>query len=257
MDSNPTDSANAKQTAEDTTTRQRLAVWVAFGGMGAVAALGIVAVFKDQANAKEILTMVLPVIGTWVGTVLAFYFAKDNLLAATQSTKELLGLKERLKKIPVDSAMLRFGDPKVLKKQLAAGEDPLSLKLLDLSKLLRDAGRNRLPVLKADGAAVYIIHLSTLTDYISQRVAPAPGAKPVADVTIDDMKKDAPKLFTTIRSFDFVKKTASLAEAKAVLESNLESNPDVADIFVTENGRADEPVIGWVTNVEIGLRSQA
>ncbi len=254
MDSNPTDSANANQTAEDTKTRQRLAVWVAFGGMGAVAALGIVAVFKNQGNARDILTMVLPVIGTWVGTVLAFYFAKDNLLAATQSTKELLGLKERLKKIPVDSAMLRFGDPKVLKKQLAAGEDPLSLKLLDLSKFLRAAGRNRLPVLKADGAAVYIIHLSTLTDYISQRAEqPAPGAKPVADLTIDDVKKDAPKLFTTIRSFDFVKKTASLAEAKAVLESN----PEVADIFVTENGRADEPVIGWVTNVEIGLRSQA
>ena len=97
-----------------------------------------------------------------------------------------------------------------------------------------------------------------ISDYISQHMAqPASGAKPVADLTIDDIKKDAPKLFTTIRSFDFVKKTASLAEAKAVLESNLKSNPDVADIFVTENGRPDEPVIGWVTNVEIGLRSQA
>jgi len=258
MDSNPSDSANANQTAQDAKTRQRLAVWVAFGGMGAVAALGIVSIFRNQVNAKDILTMVLPVIGTWVGTVLAFYFAKDNLLAATQSTKELLGLTERLKKIPVDSAMLRFGDPKVLKKQLAAGEDPRSLKLLDLAKLLRDAGRNRLPVLNADGAAVYIIHLSTLTNYISQRMAqPASGAKPVAELTIQDMEKDTPKLFSAIQGFDFVKKTASLAEAKAVLESKLKSNPDVADIFVTENGGKDEPVIGWVTNVEIGLRSQA
>ena len=239
---------------EDVSTRGRLALWVAFGGMAAVAGLSIVAIWKDQTNALNILTMVLPVVGTWVGTVLAFYFAKDNLLAATQSTKELLGLNERLKKIPVEQAMLRFGDASVLKKQLAAGENALSLKLVDLSKILRDAGRNRLPVVKADGSVIYVIHLSTLTDFLAQSAtATPPAAKAMGDFLISDMKADGAKLYESILKFAIIKRTATLAEAKAILESK----PGCADIFVTENGGENEPAIGWVTNVEIGLRSQA
>lgn len=242
-----------EQTTGEATIRQRLALWVAFGGLAAVTALGVVAVFVNGANAKEILTMLLPVIGTWVGTVLAFYFAKDNLLAATQSTKELLGLNERLMKISVDEVMLRFDDRMVTKRQLASTEDSLSLKLLDLASILRNAERNRLPVLKADGSALYVIHLSTLTDFVSQAaVTQSFGAKPIADLTIADMKAGAPTLFSSIEAIGFVRKAASLAEAKAVLESK----PPCADILVTENGRSDKPVLGWVTNVEIGLRSQ-
>jgi len=239
---------------EDVTTRGRLALWVAFGGMVAVACLSIVAIWKDQTEALNILTMVLPVIGTWVGTVLAFYFAKENLLAATQSTKELLGLNERLNKIPVEQAMLRFSDASVLKKQLAVNEDRLSLKLVDLSKILRDAGRNRLPVIKADASAIYVIHLSTLTDFLAQNATPTPPAnKKVDDFLISDMKMNGEKLYESILKFVVVKRTATLAEAKAALEAK----PGCADVFVTENGRETEPVIGWVSNVEIGLRSQA
>src|SRR5262245_9265333 len=98
------------QVDRDVATRGRLALWVAFGGMAAVALLATVALARDNNKAIDILTMVLPMIGTWVGTVLAFYFAKDNLLAATQSTKELLGLNERLQKIPVEQAALRLAD---------------------------------------------------------------------------------------------------------------------------------------------------
>lgn len=43
---------------------------VAFSLLG-VAVLAVVGVYKGE-PAKEVLTMLLPVIGTWVGTVLAF-----------------------------------------------------------------------------------------------------------------------------------------------------------------------------------------
>lgn len=246
------DSAASKQAADDTRTRQNLARWVAFGGMGAVSLLGIAAIFKGNSDPQAILTMLLPVIGTWVGTVLAFYFAKDNLLAATQSTKELLGLKERLEKIPVDDAMLKFGDAAILKKQLAANEDPQVLKLVALSKILREANRNRLPVLRNDGVAIFIIHLSTLTDFLAQKAMSGGAATVIAELTIADLKAGDVKLYESILKFAFVKRTATLADAKAACESK----QGCADVFVTETGSEGEPVIGWITNVEIGRRSQ-
>jgi hypothetical protein len=237
---------------EDVKTRGRLAVWVATGGLAAVAVLSTVTIWQEPTEAKTILTMILPVVGTWVGTVLAFYFAKENLLAATQSTKELLGLNERLRKIPVEKAMLSISDSSVTRKQLAKGEDAQQLKLVDLSKLMRDAGRNRLPVLQADGTALFIIHLSTLTDFLAQKAVAAPSAR-LGDSSIADLKADGPKLYEAILKFGIVKRSATLAEAKGILEAR----PGCADVFVTENGQASEPVVGWVTNVEIGLRSQA
>lgn len=252
--SNQTDGDKNKQTAEDNQTRGQLARYLAFGGMAAVVVLSVVAIWKDHEKAQNILTMVLPVIGTWVGTVLAFYFAKDNLLAAAQSTKELLGIKGILAKIPVDDAMLKFGDAAVLKKQLAANEDAETLKIVDLSELMRKADRNRLPVLKADGSAVFIIHLSTLTDFLAQKATvAAAGGRPITELTIADLKTGNSKLYESILKFAFVKRAATLAEAKSAFESK----PGCADVFVTENGKESEAVIGWVTNVEIGRRSQA
>ncbi len=253
-DSDPASSTPTQQATNDVNTRVRLAFWVAFGGMGAVCLLGAVAIYNDPTEAKNILTMVLPVIGTWVGTVLAFYFAKDNLLAATQSTKELLGLDDRLRKIPVEDAMLKFSNDKVLRKKLAAGEDEQTLKLVELSEMMRTAGRNRLPVVKADGAAQFIIHLSTLTDFLAQKAAQNPPVAPaIADLTIAHLKSGDADLYDSILKFGCVRRTATLAEAKAVLESKSGN----ADVFVTENGKDSEALIGWVTNVEIGLRSQA
>ena len=48
---------------------------------------GAIALADDKAAmSRLVFTSVLPVLGTWVGTVLAFYFARENLEAATSST---------------------------------------------------------------------------------------------------------------------------------------------------------------------------
>lgn len=241
------------QAAADTKTRSNLARWVAFGGMSCITALGLAAILKDGAKAQEILTMLLPVIGTWVGTVLAFYFAKDNLLAATQSTKELLGLDERLHQIPAEKAMIRLDDPKTLKKKLAAGDDPNNLLLADLAKLMRDKGRNRLPVLAADGSPLFIIHLSTLTDFIAQQATADPPPADLSQLKISDLKTKSATSYDAILKLVIIKRAATLAEAKTVMEAK----PGCSDVFVTENGRDKEPAIGWLTNVEIAWRSDA
>ena len=52
-------------------------------------------------------------------------------------------------------------------------------------------------------------------------------------------------------SFSLVKESATLADAKAAMDS-MTSAPGVPgncyDIFVTATGSATEPVLGWITN---------
>ena len=64
--------------------------------------LSLALILKNSANAKEILNILLPVLGTWVGTVIAYYFSKENFESANRSVKEMvkqLTPMEKLKSI--------------------------------------------------------------------------------------------------------------------------------------------------------------
>jgi hypothetical protein len=253
--SNGTEQAIAS--TADQFTRNRIAFWITFGGLIAVTILGIVVIWfaQDRSDAaKLVFGSLLPLLGTWVGTVLAFYFAKANFESAAKNTKDLLGMTERLRSTPVESVMLKMTDPSVIKKTLVPPEKPESLKIAELVKIMRDNRRHRLPVLNSDGSPLFVIHLSTLTDFIStQALSAAAGAKPVADLTIGDLQTLDVQLYQQILAWACVKLGAALAEAKLAMETI----PNCSDVFVTTSGRPSDPVVGWITNVEIGLRSSA
>jgi uncharacterized membrane protein len=159
--------------AADQQTRNRIAFYITFGGLVAVIVLGIFVILlageKRSEAANLVFGSLLPLLGTWVGTVLAFYFAKANFDAAAKNTKDLLGITERLRAISVESVMLKLTDPSVTKKTLVPPEKPESVKIAELVKIMRDSRRNRLPVLNSDSSPLFIIHLSSLTDYISTK----------------------------------------------------------------------------------------
>ena len=256
--SNGTEQAIAS--AADQNTRNRIAFWITFGGLIAVTILGIFVIgfAKGATNrgdaAKLVFGSLLPLLGTWVGTVLAFYFAKANFESAAKNTKDLLGMTERLRSTPVESVMLKMSDPSVVKKTLVPPEKPESLKIAELVKIMRDNRRHRLPVLNSDSSPLFVIHLSTLTDFIStQALSPTAAAKPVTDLTISDLQTVDAQLYQQILAWTCVKLGATLAEAKLAMETV----PNCSDVFVTTSGRNSDPVVGWITNVEIGLRSSA
>jgi hypothetical protein len=252
--SNGTEQAIAS--AADQDTRNRIAFWITFGGLIAVTILGafVIVLAKDKSDAaKLVFGSLLPLLGTWVGTVLAFYFAKANFESAAKNTKDLLGMTERLRSTPVESVMLKMSDPSVIKKILVAPETPGSLKIADLVKIMRDNRRHRLPVLNPDSSPLFVIHLSTLTDFIAaQALSAQAGATPVTDLTISDLQK-VDELYQPILAWACVKLGATLAEAKLAMETT----PNCSDVFVTTSGRKSDPAVGWITNVEIGLRSSA
>ena len=54
-----------------------------------------------------VFSSVLPVFATWVGTVIAFYFTNESFRQASQAAREnMAGSNDRLRSIPVKSAML-------------------------------------------------------------------------------------------------------------------------------------------------------
>jgi hypothetical protein len=256
--SNGTEQAIASTADQD--TRNRIAFYITLGGLVGVTILGVFVIWlaKGAVNRSEASKLVfgslLPLLGTWVGTVLAFYFAKANFESAAKNTKDLLGITERLRSTPVESVMLKMTDPSVIKKTLVSPEKPESLKIAELVKIMRDNRRNRLPVLNSDSSPLFVIHLSILTDFIStQALSATGGSKPVTDLTISDLQAVDSQLYQQILAWACVKLGATLAEAKRAMEDI----PGCSDVFVTTAGRKSDPVVGWLTNVEIGLRSSA
>src|SRR6266404_5075879 len=64
-------------------------VVLAFIGIFWLARTVLGATKDNQDNVKYVFGAILPLLGTWVGTVLAHYFQKENLAAATQSITSL------------------------------------------------------------------------------------------------------------------------------------------------------------------------
>ena len=97
--------------------REQLSTWVSLvsiGGVITMATIMIVASWaaSDKETMKLVFSSVLPLFGAWIGTILAFYYGRENFEAGTRNVikiAEAVGL-ERLKEIPVTSKMIARKD---------------------------------------------------------------------------------------------------------------------------------------------------
>lgn len=238
----------ATQKDVDGKTRNQLAVGIVLFSAAAVAILGAIAIWNDTDKSDQVLGQILPLLGTWVGTVIAFYFAKDNLESAARTTKEILTLEGRLKGVKVEEAMIPIGSVEGLRKVTKCGD----IDSLKVSEVLTEMKRNRLPIVDEHGALCLIVHKSTLTEFLTTQALEG-NAKP-KDLTFKEFKAADKPLYTKLKAFAFISSADTLSEAKRSME---EHSKDCADVFVTASGQSSEPVLGWITNAEIGRRSQA
>jgi hypothetical protein len=230
--------------------RERLATIVLLVSVLAVAILAGIAIRGDRSQAKEILTMILPMIGTWVGTVLAFYFGKEQLEAATRSVTSIareLTPDEKLRSIQVTDKMIPRS------AAYAVEENPERINLVEaVGNLDREKKGNRLPVFQADGRPLCVVHRSTIDRFIARAAAAGKLAAELQALTLKDLLSDPEFKSKLETSFAVVPQTATLADAKRVMESM----PWCQDTFVTRGGTRNEPVIGWVTNVIVEANSR-
>lgn len=230
--------------------RESLSTWVSVVSIGGVVVLATIMIAAswyggDKDTMKLVFTATLPLFGAWVGTILAFYYGKENFEAASRSVTNIakaIGVNEKLQEIPVKDNMIP-------KRDMIVDDRPADqIKLTEL--LEKMSTKERLPILNKEGAVIYMIHRSAIDRYLAQKALQSPPPTDTAELTLKDLldeDQELKKLFE--QSFGFVKEAATLADAKTEMERK--KSDRCQDVFVTRNGNKNEPVLGLITNNKI------
>lgn len=204
---------------------------------------------------KDILTIILPLVGTWVGTVLAFYFSRENFVAAAKQSADLvrqLTPEQRLQSIAATEIMLEMSAPTTLKLTLPTSEDAPKIKVKSdiVEALLEKNKRNRLPIIDSAGKVLYVIHRNYIDQFLLKRAEA--GGTHLSDATLQDLL-DAEGLRAIFQAFAVVGKDARLIAVK----QSMDGNPNCSDAFVTEDGTTGSKAVGWITNIMVQEKSAA
>jgi hypothetical protein len=122
---------------------------------------------------------------------------------------------------------------------------PAAVVLKDLVGEMTKLGRNRMPVVSAEGHPLYIVHRSMIEQFMLSHALSGAGGKSLDELTLADLLDDPKMTEIFAGTFAVVSKEATLADAKAAMRKT----PNCLDVFVTDTGRRDEPVLGWLTNI--------
>ncbi len=193
----------------------------------------------------------LPLWGTWIGTVLAFYFGKENFEAANKSVQQMvdkLTSDKKLESVKAKDVMIKLND---LKHETVTGNE--GLEKFTLSVVLDDLrkeGVRRLIILDDQNRGKFAIHRDLITNFVATQTL---AAQPVAGLTLKDFYDKSPKDVqdTVDNSVRFISEDANLLAAKKIMVQY----KTCQDVFVTTNGQRDEAVLGWITNVTIDQNS--
>lgn len=234
---------------------------------------------------QSLFSTILPLIGTWMGAVIAYYFGKENFDAANKSVQsmvqKMVTSEDKLKSIKVSdpNVMIALGNI-YDNKDIRVKNDPNIMVEKDLLGFF-DVNKNieRLPIMDSNFVVRYILHKSLITDFmlnislnklkIPVTGAPAaPAAPPVTAaapanavtaktfdlVTLDDLINSSNDQYkqSVIKSAEFVSKDASLLE----VQTKINNSKYCQDVFVTDDGSASKPVIGWITNNKVNELSK-
>jgi hypothetical protein len=229
--------------------RSRIAeILIAFSLAGLVI-ISVVVISLNASSAMTVFNSVLPLLGTWVGTVLAYYFSRANFATAVSAYKQVSAPSATLAETPVTSAMIDKGKIGGL-VTIVAGQSEADVKLqADLLNKLSQVV-TRIPVVDSTGAVKYILHENTLHKFVTKNTAAAaaPGA-PAFDLATATLKTllDDPEFKKLATTFAIISSSATLADAK----QKMDETPNCQDVFVTQTAKPSEPMLGWITDATL------
>lgn len=244
---------------EEGVFRQKLAKQITIFAISGTILLGTIGIIfaiieRDFTILQYVFGALLPLWGTWIGTIMAFYFSKENFESASRNTKDILDkvitAQDKLKSIKVEEVMIDINQISYFKLEDNKEFDEVLIK--DLRERLTMYNRSRLPVITEDNRIKSIIHLSTIDKFIADVFSINSSEFSYDELTIAKAKKNRYFNDVLLNGFKILKRGASLLEAQKLMESNKLCN----DVFITENGSANEPIIGWVTNITISEKAQ-
>ncbi len=215
-----------------------------FSGSIVVVIAGIAILVDAKTNIMPVFNVVLPLVASWVGTVLAFYFGRENFESANKQVRELVQrfAPEQEAAQPVTTAM-RFL-PDMTCKILAKDVDETKITVKELRKFIKDNKVSRLPVLSADKKPKYMLHESSFDKFLT---IAGKTEDDTLEIFLAEMKAQFKMEFGLDNGFVIVSVKATLAEGK----KKMDAIQFCQDIFVTENGTPDEPLKGWISNLRL------
>ena len=228
---------------------------IALGAVALTLIIGAFAVGTDRdksiAIVANVFNALLPVIATWVGTVIAFYFGKENFAAANKSVQDMVTAMtsdQKLKSISAKdkNAIIQVSDIKYYKYTTEA--EVAATKLSEVMKFMNANSVMRLPFMDSNNVVKYCVHRSVFDKYISMIAFNHPDTK-ITDLTFSDFLKstiDDIQAYVT-SSVEYVKEEATLYDVKLIMDNNRYCE----DVFLTKNGKKEEPILGWITNDKI------
>jgi len=99
---------------------------------------------------------------------------------------------------------------------------------------------------------LYIVHQSGLFKFIADKALAGTSQADIDNLTLQDLVDDA-ELKNWVANIVYVSEKASVGVAKATMEGQ----KGCQDLIVTKTGSKTEPMLGWMTNVQIGSLSKA
>ncbi len=208
--------------------------------VGIALVAGVAIVFSDTRpqTTQMVFTAVVPLLASWVGAVIAYYFSSESMDAATRNVKELMPVEEKLKAIPVTKVMIKLSEMAKFKYDDAQ-------KVQDILTTLKATGKGeRLPFLDNKNYPIYMLHKSALDSALVEATRQDSGLV-LAEVTLQQLFDKVPGLkVLAMGSFGTLERDATLETARSEM---LRIN-DCQDVFITEKGTKDSPVAGWITN---------
>lgn len=217
--------------------------------LGATVFVAIQAILCEKKNGLEFVAQtLLPLWGTWIGTILAFYFSRENFEAATKSYENMIQKmkpEDKIAGVTVKEAMLPVSKITYLNHSESLGK---TIKEILKDEKFRDY--NRFAVFNNDNSLKYIVHRNIFFRFLAEvSMGTIEVEKNTDDITLKDMEEfasDAVKVLL-YKGFTFVPLNATLLDAKKAMDAV----PECQDVFVTQNGKHNEPVLGLITNNRI------
>jgi len=206
-------------------------------------------IIVEEKNIKESLDFIskslIPLWATWFGTVLAFYFSKENFEAASRSYQAIikqLSPEEKLASMAATAIMIPFDQIYKL-----TTPDDLTKTLKEIINDPDFMKYNRVAIFTGSKQFSLMIHLSTIYRYRSDLIEEhKKSTEEIDKVILKDMLSNYSAEISRMlgRGYNFVPKTATLLDVKKAMEAT----PECQDVFITENGKKEEVVIGLITN---------
>lgn len=232
--------------------RETLAWAILIGSTVGIVAISAIILWKTDTDGQIIFTGLLALFGTWVGTILAFYFSRENFEAANASLQRVvrtLTPDERLKQLAIRTEMIARSRMIQIKDGGRADKD---IMLSEVCGLLVE--RSRIPVLDAGGLIRYVIHSNTVYRYITDEslkgVQVNPAAISLETFLAHKFKDETVKAIVTKIAFAAVGGSLADARAKMIAVAGAQ------DVIVTATGGPQEPVEGWITDMDLARYAQ-